>query len=161
MRCAGKLSILKGRELRARFEAASSPEQVAELADEFLQGVADNTCVSHPVSLPLTLCTCLPKGRLLRLLLWGGVLHTARCLACRTNTTLHMAYAWAVCLDIFSTSRSDQAPLLPCTLLCVRASTGNVLSCVTMQVNNGGWCESWSVAAAGIARRAGRAACMA
>lgn len=46
MRCAGKLSILKGRELRARFEAASSPEQVAQLAGEFLQGVADNTCVS-------------------------------------------------------------------------------------------------------------------
>ncbi len=37
---AGKLSILRSPELRSRFEASKSAEEVAALAEEFLQGVA-------------------------------------------------------------------------------------------------------------------------
>ncbi len=38
---AGKLSILRSPELRARFEKAASAEDVAELSEEFLKAVAD------------------------------------------------------------------------------------------------------------------------
>lgn len=38
---AGKLSILRSPELRARFEKASTAEDVANLSEEFLQAVAD------------------------------------------------------------------------------------------------------------------------
>jgi hypothetical protein len=41
--CAGKLRILKSAQLRQRFEGASTAEQVAELAQEYVAGVGDGT----------------------------------------------------------------------------------------------------------------------
>lgn len=45
---AGKLRILRSQQLRARFESAASGEEVAALADEFVQGVASGRCSIHP-----------------------------------------------------------------------------------------------------------------
>jgi len=61
----GKLRILRSPQLRARFEGATSGEEIATLADEFVQGVASGRCCTLVPRLDTRGCVSQPSALIL------------------------------------------------------------------------------------------------